>query len=78
MIDTEITLDYIFLQAIQGGHAILLGMSYSTGRATLTRLAAYIAHCKVWHYSSLQKSFITSCRYIGIIALSESNLPQVV
>ncbi|XP_078321876.1 dynein heavy chain domain-containing protein 1-like isoform X5 [Crassostrea virginica] len=32
--------------AIQGGHAILLGMSYSTGRATLTRLAAYIAHCK--------------------------------
>ncbi|XP_062587861.1 dynein heavy chain domain-containing protein 1-like, partial [Saccostrea cucullata] len=32
--------------AIQGGHAILLGMSYSTGRATLARLAAYIAHCK--------------------------------
>ncbi|XP_078321875.1 dynein heavy chain domain-containing protein 1-like isoform X4 [Crassostrea virginica] len=34
--------------AIQGGHAILLGMSYSTGRATLTRLAAYIAHCKLF------------------------------
>ncbi|XP_056008158.1 dynein heavy chain domain-containing protein 1-like [Ostrea edulis] len=34
--------------AIQGGHAILLGMSYSTGRATLARLAAYIAHCKLF------------------------------
>ncbi|XP_052095798.1 dynein heavy chain domain-containing protein 1-like isoform X11 [Mytilus californianus] len=32
--------------AIQGGHAVLLGMSYSTGRCTLARLAAYIAHCK--------------------------------
>lgn len=38
---------WYFLQAIQGGHAVLLGMSYSTGRCTLARLAAYIAHCKV-------------------------------
>ncbi|XP_060599368.1 dynein heavy chain domain-containing protein 1-like [Ruditapes philippinarum] len=33
--------------ALQGGHAVLLGTSYSTGRATLVRLAAYIAHCKM-------------------------------
>ena len=26
---------------------MLLGTSYSTGRATLVRLASYIAHCKV-------------------------------
>ncbi|XP_069111192.1 dynein heavy chain domain-containing protein 1-like isoform X2 [Argopecten irradians] len=32
--------------AIPGGHALLLGMTYSTGRATLVRLASYIAHCK--------------------------------
>ncbi|KAK7008742.1 dynein heavy chain domain-containing protein 1, partial [Biomphalaria glabrata] len=30
------------------GHALLLGMSYCTGRATLTRLAAYVAHCKLF------------------------------
>ncbi|KAJ8313861.1 hypothetical protein KUTeg_008422 [Tegillarca granosa] len=34
--------------AIQGGHALLLGMSYCTGRVTLARLAAYIAHCKLF------------------------------
>ena len=39
--------NFMFFQALQGGHAILLGTSYSTGRATLVRLAAYVAHCKV-------------------------------
>ena len=34
-------------QAHPQGHALLLGISYCTGRATLTRLAAYITHCKV-------------------------------
>ncbi|KAL3832089.1 hypothetical protein ACJMK2_023767 [Sinanodonta woodiana] len=34
--------------AIPGGHALLLGTSYSTGRATLIRLASYIAHCKLF------------------------------
>ncbi|XP_052798483.1 dynein heavy chain domain-containing protein 1-like isoform X5 [Mya arenaria] len=34
------------VMALQGGHALLLGTSYSTGRATLVRLASYIAHCK--------------------------------
>ncbi|KAH3716365.1 hypothetical protein DPMN_059086 [Dreissena polymorpha] len=33
--------------ALQGGHGLLLGTSYSTGRATLVRLASYIAHCKM-------------------------------
>lgn len=37
----------MYFQAHPGGHGLLLGMSYCTGRATLARLAAYIAHCKV-------------------------------
>ena len=36
-----------FCQALPGGHALLLGLSYCTGRSTLTRLAAFTANCKV-------------------------------
>ncbi|XP_041366047.1 dynein-1-beta heavy chain, flagellar inner arm I1 complex-like isoform X2 [Gigantopelta aegis] len=34
--------------AFPGGHALLLGLSYSTGRASLVRLAAYMANCKLY------------------------------
>ncbi|XP_035825634.1 dynein heavy chain domain-containing protein 1 [Aplysia californica] len=30
------------------GHALLLGMSYCTGRATVARLAAFVGHCKLY------------------------------
>ncbi|XP_013418883.1 dynein heavy chain domain-containing protein 1-like [Lingula anatina] len=34
--------------AMTNGHSLQLGMSYCTGRATVTRLAAHIAHCKLF------------------------------
>ena len=46
-VESKVRIFLYYFQAIQGGHAILLGMSYSTGRCTLARLAAYVAHCKV-------------------------------
>ncbi len=41
-------------QATPCGHALLLGTDYCTGRATLVRLAAHIANCKV----SIIQSFL--------------------
>ncbi|XP_025095393.1 dynein heavy chain domain-containing protein 1-like isoform X2 [Pomacea canaliculata] len=62
------------------GHALLLGMSYSTGRATLTRLAAYIAHCKLFepkpHADSTHNLAVVaehmkrSCYHAGVMGKS--------
>ncbi|KAH9487912.1 hypothetical protein Btru_067436 [Bulinus truncatus] len=58
------------------GHALLLGMSYCTGRATITRLAAYIAHCKLFEAKAqshpaanigvLRKCIKLSCFHAGV------------
>ena len=36
-----------FFQAMPGGHAVLLGVSYCTGRGMLVRLAAHFCNAKV-------------------------------
>ncbi|XP_064648692.1 dynein axonemal heavy chain 6-like isoform X2 [Lineus longissimus] len=41
---------------MQSGNALVLGVSYSTGRATMTRLAAYIAKCKLFEPKPQQAS----------------------
>ncbi len=33
--------------AMPGGHGVLIGLTHSTGRTTLVRLASFVAHCKV-------------------------------
>ncbi|ESP00380.1 hypothetical protein LOTGIDRAFT_173233 [Lottia gigantea] len=40
--------------AYPGGHALLLGISYCTGRATLARLASYTANCKIFEPKALE------------------------
>ncbi|XP_076466624.1 dynein heavy chain domain-containing protein 1-like isoform X2 [Babylonia areolata] len=59
------------------GHALLLGMSYCTGRATLTRLAAYISHCKLFepkpqadlshNYRVVCEHMKRSCHHAGVV-----------
>ncbi|XP_048242736.1 dynein heavy chain domain-containing protein 1-like [Haliotis rufescens] len=60
-----------------GGHGLLLGMSYCTGRATLARLAAYIAHCKVYepkpqtdrgyNLTIVREHIKRSCQHAGVV-----------
>ncbi|KAL8594105.1 hypothetical protein ACOMHN_000817 [Nucella lapillus] len=59
------------------GHALLLGMSYCTGRATLARLAAYISHCKLFepkpqadlghNYRVVCEHMKRSCHHAGVV-----------
>ncbi|XP_070211333.1 dynein heavy chain domain-containing protein 1-like isoform X3 [Littorina saxatilis] len=59
------------------GHALLLGMSYCTGRATLTRIASYIAHCKLYepkpqaethhNYDVVCEHMKRSCHHAGVV-----------
>ncbi|GFR96322.1 dynein heavy chain domain-containing protein 1-like [Elysia marginata] len=58
------------------GHALLLGMSYCTGRATLARLAAFVAHCKLFEpktpslaqhrLSVVRRHIKLSCMHAGV------------
>jgi hypothetical protein len=49
---TPVVVWFCSTQATPGGHAMLLSMSFSTGRATLVRLAAHIANAKVYSCKS--------------------------
>ncbi|KAK6166840.1 hypothetical protein SNE40_023452 [Patella caerulea] len=66
--------------AFPGGNALLLGISYCTGRATLARLAAYTANCKifepkaVWekerNLATVKEHIKRSCHHAGVIGKS--------
>ncbi len=52
--------------AMPGGHGVLIGLTHSTGRTTLVRLASFVAHCKVSFLSFRENGIIGPTLCLGL------------